>query len=62
MGLAGGASPETIALNLPRLLRLEDAIDKALSTDSSAMPNGSPDLPVIQQEELDADLSKDIPF
>ena len=29
---------------------------------SSAMPNGSPDLPIIQQEELDADLIRDIPF
>lgn len=57
--LAGGATVETIARDIPALLRLEDTIEKALSEVRPVSPITEDELPVIQQEEINVE---DIPY
>ncbi len=56
--LAGGASPVHVTATIPELLKLEDAIDKALIAPTGASLDE--ELSVIQQEEP-IDVS-DLPF
>ena len=54
--LAGGKTLQQVATSLRDLLKLEDAIDHALS---SNQPDPNADLPVIQQDDLDI---SEVPF